>query len=65
MTLTIIKNGETRTVTDAELVEEAFRETGLNPERLGKGFIRYWLDAGKSIEEILAIAGAPPCRRRA
>lgn len=60
MTLTITSHGQTRVVTDVELVEEAFRQLGYDPTALARGFIPFWLGQGKGVTEILAIAGITP-----
>lgn len=57
MTVNVTKNGLTRTYTDVELVEEAFRALEFDPADLGEGWIAYWLKEGKSLVDILAIAG--------
>lgn len=65
MTMTVTAAGETCTVTKVDVVELAFRQAGYDPTKLGAGFIRYWLEAGKTVDEILDIAGAAPGRRSA
>lgn len=60
MTMNISCHGQTRVISDVELVEEAFRALGCDPQDLAPDFIPYWLKQGKSLVEILAIAGERP-----
>ena len=60
MTMRISSHGQTRVVTDVELVEEAFIALGLGRGDVSRDFIAYWLKQGKSLVEILAIAGETP-----
>lgn len=64
MTMTISSMGQTRVVTEVELVEEAFRALGTDPADLDPGFIPYWLQQGKTLVEIIAIAGEKPTLER-
>lgn len=63
MTMTVSTGGQHSTVTDVTVVEHALRQHHVDPTRLGKGFLRYWIDQGKSVEEILDIVGVRPLRR--
>lgn len=56
--MTITSMGQSRTLTEVELVEEAFRALGTDPRDLDPGFIPYWLQQGKSLVEIIAISGS-------
>lgn len=59
ITLNPSRPDQVRTVTDVELVEEAFRALGLHAGDLNPGFIPYWLQQGKTLAQILEIAGWP------
>lgn len=63
--MNITSMGQTRRVTDIELVEEAFRAIGCDPSGFDAGFIPFWLQRGKSVDQIIAISGETPRRRRA
>lgn len=55
--MTITAMGQRWTATEKQLVEAAFQAHGIPPHLLGQGFIDFWLKQGKSVPEILAIAG--------
>lgn len=64
MTMTVTKAGFTSLVADETVVAQALRQHHIDPARLGKGFLRYWIDKGKSVDEILEIVGVRPLHRR-
>lgn len=63
MTMNVTTRTGTRAITDVALVEQAFREAGLDPADLDARFIQYWVNQGKTIDDILVIAGEQPRRR--
>lgn len=62
MTLNISSYGQTRSVTDVEVVEEAFRDIGCDPSVFDPTFIPFWVQQGKSVGQIIAISGETPRR---
>lgn len=59
MTINHSSHGRTVTFDAIQLVKEAFRAAGIDPEKLDPRFVPYWLAQGKTIDEILIIAGWP------
>lgn len=64
MTMTVTKAGLTSLVVDETVVADALRQHHIDASKLGKGFLRYWIDQGKSVDEILEIVGVRSAQRR-
>lgn len=57
MTLTISSHGQSRTLSDVELLEEVFRQQGPFVPR--RAWLIWHLDHGTSMQAIFAAAGVP------
>lgn len=65
MTLTVTSSGHVDHLTEYEIVALAFVQQGFDPRDLAEGFIAFWLQQHKNVDEILAIAGLQPLRKTA